>query len=109
MGLSAKLISLVFMISLASRGVETTTVETWPSWRCMIGPYFLAKLRRTRWGVGLLSWWMFPMMGSFGGPGGKFLEVLGDNAQKTKKMNEAKAMETMVRGSMVADLRLLCD
>lgn len=45
---------------------------------------------------------MFPMMGSFGGPGGKFLEVFGDNAQKAKRRNEATARETMVRGSMVA-------
>ena len=46
--------------------------ETWPSCMCMIGPYFLDKLRKAWWGSAPAIWWMFPMMGSFLGPGGRF-------------------------------------
>lgn len=44
------------------------------------------------------------MMGSFGGPGGKFLDVVGvKRAQEVNRIREAtrREMILMVRGSMI--------
>jgi len=41
-----------------------------PSFRCIKGPYFLARSLNFRCGVDVTRWGMFPMLGSFHGPGG---------------------------------------
>lgn len=95
--------SYVFKTSCASLGADTTTVGTCPSCKYMIGPYFLAKLLRTRCGPsGPLRWCMFPSIGSFGGPGGKFFVVLDliSVQQAVTKTSEDIMKEKMMRGSM---------
>ena len=64
--------SWVFNTSLAYSGDETTMVETSPSFRCIKGPYFADKSLSRQWGREPTMLSMFPMIGSFHGPGGKF-------------------------------------
>lgn len=73
-GLDAKLMSWVFITSLATSGDETTMEETSPSLKCIRGPCFLAKSLSPRWDrePDKTRWCMFPMIGSFHGPGGNF-------------------------------------
>ncbi|MFS7931874.1 hypothetical protein Hanom_Chr04g00361181 [Helianthus anomalus] len=86
------------MISWANRGEDMTTVDTCPSRKCMMGPYFLAKFLRFRWGAILSSRCMFPIIGSFGGPGGRFFGTL--SAQKVKRIREETTMEKIVKSSI---------
>ena len=62
----------VFITSWASSGFETTMVETSPSRRCIKGPCLLAMSLNARWGKEPTNWCMFPIIGSFHGPGGRF-------------------------------------
>ncbi|KAK7407754.1 hypothetical protein VNO78_09807 [Psophocarpus tetragonolobus] len=71
-GLEAKVRSWTFIISLAYCGEETMIVKTSPSCKCIKGPYILAKSRNFLCGVEVKRWCMFPIIGSFHGPGGIF-------------------------------------
>ena len=75
-GRSAVAISLVFNTSLASRGDEMTILLIWPSLMCMMGPYFLARSRKTRCGSFPATWCRLPISGNFGGPGGRFRDLV---------------------------------
>lgn len=95
-GLEAKITSWVFSTSLAVSGDENTMVETSPIFKCIKGPYFLDKSLRVLCGKGPPSWCMFPMMGSFHGPGGNFgpetcalglLRILRNVKMKIRKEN----------------------
>ena len=66
------------MTSHAMFGGETMMAEISPSWRCINGPYFVARSRRARCGSELESkLFKLPMMGNFLEPGGSFF--LGTN------------------------------
>lgn len=70
-GLDANTMSWVFITSLAHSAEVTTMKETSPSCRCIKGPYILATSLNFRCGVEVTArWGMFPIMGSFHGPGG---------------------------------------
>ena len=84
--------SWVFMISLAVSGEEATSTGTLPNCINMSGPCFWDKAWRERWGLEP-SWWRFPMIGSFGGDGGKFLFVLMRDEIHLKLM---KVIEMMI-------------
>ena len=71
-----KMVSWVFIISLAYFGEEIMTVEISPSWRCIKGPYILAKSVNFQCGVDVTSRCTFPIIGRFHGPGGMFRDGL---------------------------------
>ena len=73
-GLSENDISCVFMISWAASADEATSVGTLPKWTSMSGPYLCEIAWRERCGLDP-SWCKFPMIGSFGGDGGKIILV----------------------------------
>lgn len=75
LGRLANFKSWVFKISLAASGEEATSMGTLPRCINMSGPCFLDRASSERWGFNP-SWWRFPMIGSLGGDGGKFLLVL---------------------------------
>ena len=84
--------SWVFITSLASLADEITTVGTSPSWRKMIDPKFLARHWRERWGM-LPSWWRLPIIGSFGGSGGRLNFLFPDFNFMKKLSNTARRMD----------------
>lgn len=71
-GLEAKFMSWVLRTCLAVSGVEMTMKESSPNLTCMREPYLPARSRRTWCGAPPMNWCMFPMSGSFHGPGGRF-------------------------------------
>ena len=82
-------------------------VETSPSLRCMRGPYFRERSRRVWCGNGPTKLCMFPIIGSFLGPGGRFGDedefFLGHNLL----LNFAKKIEEkmkMMRVMIVEDM-----
>ena len=72
-GLLENMSSCVFIISLAISGEETMMLDISPSFRCIRGPYLVAKFLKERWGIEPKIWCKFPMRGSFHGPGGKLV------------------------------------
>lgn len=81
-----------------------TKVDSWPIWRCMSGPYWVDKSRKRWCGRGWRrNWWRFPIIGSFGGPGGSFLGVgwllfLSCFRMSSAKRSEMRRMEKVSMG-----------
>ena len=89
-GLCAKEMSCVLKNSLAISGDDTMRVETSPNFRCIKGPYILAKSLRPWCGKEPPSWCKFPMIGNFHGPGGSFRELLCDFLNNFRDTNTNK-------------------
>lgn len=87
--------SCAFRTCLAISGEETTRVGTRPSFKCITGPYLCDSSRKHRCGR-IPSWCKLPMIGSWGGPGGRFdgfLNILMENKmgireQRSRRMRE---------------------
>lgn len=73
-GRLAKTTSFLEKHSWTKEGEETTTTRRDPNQRVMMSPYFWERVARVRW-RGCLRWWRLPMMGTVGGPGGRFLNL----------------------------------
>ena len=70
-GRLANNMSWVLRNSSAASGDDTMIAGLEPSFMDMMGPYFLARFWRLRWG----KWpnmWRLPMTGRASGPGGSF-------------------------------------
>ena len=74
----AEIASWVLNTSSANSGDKTTTVGTCQRLIDIKGPCILAKSLRPWCGKEPPSWWIFPMIGNFHGPGGCFEELLCD-------------------------------
>nr|GMD49969.1 fanconi-associated nuclease 1 homolog isoform X7 [Ipomoea batatas] len=77
-GRPEKTASWVLRMSSAAAGEEITTVGTLPSFKNIMGPYFLDSSFRDRCGR-VPSMWRFPMMGRPRGPGGSFRPLFDDD------------------------------
>ena len=62
--------SWFFNTSLAICGDEMTRTWSRPICKSMAGPYFSERFHR-KWWLPFPIWWRLPMMGSFGGVGGR--------------------------------------
>lgn len=81
---------------------DMTTVLIRPNFRCMIGPYILARADRDLWGWSP-SLCKLPMTGKGTGPGGSFLALVPDLASEMRAMKMVNANNrenSMVKISM---------
>lgn len=94
---------------------DMTIVLMRPNFRCMIGPYILARVDRDLWGWSP-SLCKFPMTGKGTGPGGSSLALvpanLASQMRALKMVNANNRENSMVKISMlvssVSELSQLC-
>lgn len=100
--------SCVLRKSSAACGDDTTIVGTWPCFRDIIGPYFLARFWRPRCGRAV-NMGRFPMIGSSRGPGRRFLPFLWWLWPENRRSDDREPRMTRKTAKIIGrDIVFLC-
>lgn len=95
--------SCVLRMSSAAWGEETTITGTFPRRMDIMGPYFLAKVWRARWGRAP-KMWRLPMIGKARGPGGslrlRFWFCVIQLRMNHSRVARRRKIMVMVKGDM---------